>query len=107
MKTQTQYLPKLFEVDMTHSLARLHDETEAAYCPAVRFTSPIVHTEYKGYHLTASTERARADLYPANLLVERSGNPIHAFHTLDYFYDACQAVCYAEEWGRVWVDSNE
>lgn len=107
MKMQTQYLPQLFEVDMTRFLARLLDETEAAYRPTVRSTSPIVRTEYKGYHLTASTEQAHADLYPANLVVERPGNPIHAFHALDYFYDASQAVSYAEEWGRLWVDSNE
>ncbi len=86
---------------MARFLARLLDETEAAYRPAIRSTSPTVRAEYKGYHLTASTERAHADLYAANLLVERPGHPIHAFHALYYFYDACQAVCYAEEWGEL------
>lgn len=107
MKTQTQYLPMLFEVDRARFLALLLAETEAAYGQATHSTNPIARVEYKGYRLTASTGSVDGDLYPANLLVERPGNPAHAFHALDYFYDAFQAVCYAEEWGRLWVDSNE
>ncbi|WP_353557904.1 hypothetical protein [Paraburkholderia terrae] len=108
MKTQTQYLSMIFEDDMARFLAHLLAETQAAFCPAVRSTSQIVRVEYfGGYCLTASTERTGTGLYPANLLVERPGNHADAFHALDYFHDAGQAVLYAAEWGRHWVDSNE
>lgn len=97
----------VFEVDRARFLERLIAETDAAYCPAPRFTGPIVRVQYRGYHLTASTGRAEGDLYAANLLVERPGDQAQAFHALDYFYDPCEAVSYAQEWGQLWVDSNE
>ncbi|WP_242681728.1 hypothetical protein [Paraburkholderia hospita] len=104
MKTQTQYLSMVFDEDTARFPGHLLAGTEAAFCPAVRSTSQIVRVEYlAGYRLTASTGRTGAGLYPANLLVERPGNRIDAFHTLEYFHDAGQAVLYAAEWGRRWV----
>ena len=107
-QTQAQYLPMVFEEDRARFLTHLLAETEAAFCPAVRPASQIVRVEYfEGYCLTASTQRTGAGLYPANLLVERPGNHAHEFHALGYFHDAGQAVLYAAEWGRDWVESNE
>ncbi|BFG79918.1 hypothetical protein PTKU46_79520 [Paraburkholderia terrae] len=80
--------------------------TKAVDCSIDSFANPTVRGDYKGYRLTASTMPAHAELYSANLLVERPGRLPHSFHALDYFYDARQAVSYATAWGRLWVDSK-
>jgi hypothetical protein len=103
MKTQTQYLSMVVDEDMARYPGHLIAETGAAFCPAVRSTSQIVRVEYlAGYRLIASTGRTGTGLYPANILVDRPVNRIDAFHTLEFFHDAGQAVLYAAEWGRRW-----
>jgi hypothetical protein len=61
---------------------------------------------HKGYHIIASTGPAHAGLHAANVVIERVGQEPYTFHALDYFYDAQQAVSYATQWGRLWVDSH-
>jgi hypothetical protein len=66
----------------------------------------VASANHKGYRLIASTDPAHAGLHAANLTIERPGRAPHRFPALDYFYDAQQAVSYATQWGRIWVDSH-
>ncbi|HKR47905.1 MAG TPA: hypothetical protein VJU59_50970 [Paraburkholderia sp.] len=70
------------------------------------FATPTVLTEYRGHRLIASAAPAHASLFVATLRVERPDHPARCFDDLDHFYDAPQAVAYATDWGRVWVDCN-
>jgi hypothetical protein len=60
---------------------------------------------HKGYRLTASADEQGA-LHAANLVIEQDGHAPYRFPALDYFYDPQQAVDYAAQWGRLWVDSH-
>ena len=98
MKTRIQYLSMVFDEDTARFPGHPIAEREAAFCPVVRSTSQIVRVEYlAGCRPTASTERTAAGLYTANILVERPGNHVDVFHTLEFFHDAGQAVLYAAE----------
>jgi hypothetical protein len=66
----------------------------------------VLRAVHKGYQIIASTGPAHAGLHAANLVIERAGREAYTFHALDYFYDEQQAVTYATQWGRLWVDSR-
>jgi len=107
MKLHTQHLVPSAEGGIRpHVSARKAANATAVDPSGGRFANATVRAEYRGYRLTASSNPAHADLYSANLLVERRGRLPHSFQALDYFYDARQAVSYASAWGRLWVDSN-
>lgn len=70
-----------------------------------RHVEPLsYYSTYKGYGLTAHANPTSADLYAADVVIERPGCSTCQFHALDYFYTAAEALGYATRWGRIWVD---
>src|ERR1700676_4902491 len=63
-----------------------------------------VSTLHRGYQLTASACPAHGGLHAADLVIEKPGRAREAFAALDYFFDDEEALKYATDWGRIWVD---
>jgi len=68
------------------------------------FMKAAVSTSHRGYQLTASACPAHGGLHAADIVIERPGRAPEAFAALDYFFDDEQALKYATNWGRIWVD---
>jgi hypothetical protein len=61
-------------------------------------------TLHRGYQLTATACAVQGGLHAAGIVIEQPGCAPRTFDALDYFFDHEQALSYATNWGRLWVD---
>ncbi|MFM0323190.1 hypothetical protein [Caballeronia glebae] len=66
--------------------------------------------QYRGYTVQASAHRLRDKTFSANLLLERSSDPMtdaqYRFYALDYFSKESEAIEYSRRWAREWIDTR-